>query len=75
MGGVNLQVTKQEMAMSLAAAEVLVLATEDNCFSWSSSKNRGSIDGDIRAYRLKAGLAQKASKTSELLWRSHSRTL
>ena len=42
------------MAMKLAAGEVLVLATKDDCFGWSNCKNREGIDGAIRAYRGKS---------------------
>ena len=38
------------MATKLAAREVLVLVTEDDC---SNSENRESIDGAIHAYRGK----------------------
>ena len=41
------------MATKLAAREVLVLATEVDCSGQSNSKNRGSIDGAIHAYRGK----------------------
>ena len=59
------------MSTSLAAREVLVLATEDDSFCQSNSKNREGIDGVIRAYRRKTRFRQKASKTSktsEMLW-------
>ena len=63
------------MATKLAAREVLVLVTEEDCSGWSNSENRESIDGAIHAYRGKTrfiaekpGLARKAWKTSEPLW-------
>ena len=53
----------------LAAREVLVLSTKDDCSSRTNSKNREGIDGAIRAYITeRPDLARKASKTSELLW-------
>ena len=41
------------MATSLAAREVLVLATEKDCMGRSNSENREGIDDAIRAYRGK----------------------
>ena len=48
------------MVTKFAAREVLVLATEDDCSSWSNSENRESIDGAIHAFTERPGLAQKA---------------
>ena len=44
--------------MRFAAREVLVLATEDICFS-QSSENREGIDEAIRAYRGKTRFCMK----------------
>ena len=41
------------MATKFAAREVLVLATEEDCFGRSNSENSESIDGAIHAYRGK----------------------
>ena len=41
------------MATKVAARDVLVLATQDDCSGRSNSENRESIDGDIHAYRGK----------------------
>ena len=63
------------MATKFAAREVLVLATEDDCFGRSNSENREGTDGAIHAYRgmtrfSTEGLEERRSRYV----RSHSRT-
>ena len=57
MGGVNFQSPSKK----LAAREVLVIVTEDDCFGQSNSNNREGIYGGICAYRGK-------TRFRELLW-------
>ena len=45
------------MTTKFAAREVLMLATEGDCSSWSNSENREGIDGAIHDYRGKTGFS------------------
>ena len=60
----------KEMAMSLAAREVMVLVNKDDCISQSNSKNTEGIDGAIHAYHGKT----RFSMIRSCYGRSHSRT-
>ena len=50
------------MATKIAARDVLVLATEDDCSGRSNSENRESIDGAIHAYRDKTRFSTEGLK-------------
>ena len=47
------------MVMKFAAREVLVLATEDDCFGRSNSEDMESIDRAIHAYRGKTRFSKE----------------
>ena len=64
------------MAARFAAGEVLVSATEDDCFSQFSSENRVGTDGAICNYREKSNFSTEGFEDFGALMhgRSHSRT-
>ena len=56
------------MATKLAAREVLVLATEDDCSGRSNSENKEGIDGAIYAYRGKTRFSTKGLEDVGAVW-------